>query len=171
MSTESQLKIPKEKRVERSRKAQKAQHAAWVKKREHRIDNLDFNELTHKEKRIKILREQEFKCDMCHNDMWNGVPITLELDHINGERRNETRDNLRFVCPNCHSQTDTYKTLNVKGVLGKKTITDDQIIEALMQEESMYKAIVRLDMNPHGGNYTRFRRIIKQYDLKINYII
>ena len=171
MSTESQLKVPKEKRIERSRKAQKAKHEAWLKKREQRLSTLPFNDLSHNEKRLQILREQEFKCDMCHNDVWNNIPITLELDHINGDRKNETRANLRFICPNCHSQTDTYKTLNVKGVLGKKTVTDEQVIDALKTEESMYKAIMKLEMNPHGGNYTRFRRIIQKYDLKVNYVI
>jgi hypothetical protein len=43
---------------------------------------------------------------------WMGKPITLDLDHINGDNRDNRLANLRFLCPNCHSQTETYKGLN-----------------------------------------------------------
>lgn len=39
---------------------------------------------------------------------WAGVPITLQVDHINGDHYDNTFSNLRFLCPNCHSQTETY---------------------------------------------------------------
>lgn len=39
---------------------------------------------------------------------WNGKPLAFHLDHINGERADNRLTNLRFLCPNCHSQTDTY---------------------------------------------------------------
>lgn len=40
--------------------------------------------------------------------MWAGIPITLHLDHINGVSNDHRLENLRWLCPNCHSQTDTY---------------------------------------------------------------
>jgi len=39
---------------------------------------------------------------------WNGKPIVLQLDHINGISNDNRLDNLRLLCPNCHSQTDTF---------------------------------------------------------------
>lgn len=50
-----------------------------------------------------------YKCLHCSNDgKWNEKPISLHLDHINGEPTDNRLENLRFLCPNCHSQTETY---------------------------------------------------------------
>lgn len=45
-------------------------------------------------------------------DEWNGKPITLQLDHINGDCYDHRIENLRFMCPNCHSQTPTFQKKN-----------------------------------------------------------
>jgi hypothetical protein len=39
---------------------------------------------------------------------WQGIPMTLEMDHISGDYRDNRRENLRFLCPNCHATTNTY---------------------------------------------------------------
>ncbi len=50
-----------------------------------------------------------YKCSSCGiTDMWNNKPISLQLDHINGINNDNRLKNLRFLCPNCHSQTETY---------------------------------------------------------------
>ena len=48
-----------------------------------------------------------YKCE-CDLDSWRGKPLTLHLDHINGMRNDNRFSNLRFLCPNCHQQTETW---------------------------------------------------------------
>lgn len=72
----------------------------------------------------------EYKCDLCGNSgEWNGQPLVLQLDHIDGDNHNNTIDNLRWLCPNCHSQTDTFcgkqkekNKLTKNGIADSKTI-------------------------------------------------
>ena len=61
--------------------------------------------------RVAVIRDNliEQKCSECGiTDEWNDKPITLHLDHINGISNDNRLENLRFLCPNCHSQTHTY---------------------------------------------------------------
>jgi len=58
----------------------------------------------------KLLQEKvfDYKCVECGISDWNGKQIVLHLDHIDGNSSNHIKSNLRFLCPNCHSQTDTW---------------------------------------------------------------
>ncbi|MFG2997088.1 HNH endonuclease [Streptomyces sp. NPDC048340] len=50
------------------------------------------------------------RCAMCGIEpTWQGCPLPLEVDHLDGDWRNNQPENLRLVCPNCHSTTDTYR--------------------------------------------------------------
>lgn len=49
-----------------------------------------------------------YKCAICGIDTWNNQPLTLRLDHINGHNHDNRLQNLRWVCPNCDSQLDTF---------------------------------------------------------------
>ncbi|WP_375478716.1 HNH endonuclease [uncultured Jatrophihabitans sp.] len=51
---------------------------------------------------------------MCGLVEWLGAPISLALDHINGDPTDNRFENLRILCPNCHAQTDTWCRRNVK---------------------------------------------------------
>lgn len=53
-----------------------------------------------------------YKCVECGIDSYNGKPIVLEIEHKDGNSYNNNVDNLCFLCPNCHSQTTTYKGKN-----------------------------------------------------------
>lgn len=58
-----------------------------------------------------ILREGllPYQCALCLLESeWNGKPLVLRLDHINGVNNDDRIENLRFLCPNCDSQTDTF---------------------------------------------------------------
>ena len=55
----------------------------------------------------------EYRCDCCEmGGEWQGNKLVLILDHINGVNNDNRLENLRFVCPNCDSQLDTYKSRN-----------------------------------------------------------
>lgn len=51
-------------------------------------------------------------CHICGTLEWNGKELKLEGDHIDGNPYNNDPKNVRLVCPNCHSQTPTYKNKN-----------------------------------------------------------
>jgi hypothetical protein len=53
-----------------------------------------------------------YNCEVCKISEWNGNKLVLEVDHIDGDSKNNHPSNFRFICPNCHSQTSTYKGAN-----------------------------------------------------------
>lgn len=68
----------------------------------------------------RILREGliEYRCGICGIEpFWNGKPMVLILDHINGINNDHRLENLRFICSNCDSQLPTYK--NRRGYVRK----------------------------------------------------
>lgn len=57
----------------------------------------------------------EDKCCLCGNiGSWRNIPLVLQLDHINGKNTDNRVENLRILCPNCHTQTKTYAGKNQK---------------------------------------------------------
>ena len=65
----------------------------------------------------RIINEKmiAYSCQICNIEpFWNGKPMPLILDHINGVCNDNRLENLRFVCSNCDSQLDTYKARNIK---------------------------------------------------------
>lgn len=60
-----------------------------------------------------LIADQSGCCSICSAlNTWQGLPLALVLDHIDGNPDNNRRDNLRLVCPNCDSQLPTYKSRN-----------------------------------------------------------
>lgn len=67
-----------------------------------------------------------YKCYICGLEEWNGKEIVLQLDHINGKSNDNRMENLRLLCPNCHSQTETYAGKKKKQVKQKKRLVNCQ---------------------------------------------
>ena len=64
----------------------------------------------------RYLKERNiYECVECDNDgTWQGNHLPLHLDHIDGNRKNNLIENLRWLCPYCHQQTDTWGVKNIK---------------------------------------------------------
>ena len=56
-----------------------------------------------------LVEKRGSSCEECGQvDSWNNKPLTMHLDHIDGNSDNNVVTNIRLLCPNCHTQTDTY---------------------------------------------------------------
>lgn len=66
--------------------------------------------------RLRLIKEGTLvdQCSNCKLTEWLGKPLSLHLDHIDGNNTNNELSNLRLLCPNCHSQTPTYCGRNKK---------------------------------------------------------
>lgn len=103
----------------------------------------------------------EYKCASCNLiDSWNGKKLNLQLDHINGKRNDHRLKNLRWLCPNCHSQTETFCARNKK----KTTVSDLELIDAIKTSPNIRQALIKVNLN-NGQHYKRAKKLIQKYGL------
>ena len=73
-------------------------------------DAFDRGEVLYFETHKRILTERfGYQCSTCGISDWHGQTLVLQVDHIDGDPGNNKGENLRLMCPNCHSLTPTYK--------------------------------------------------------------
>ena len=142
----------------------------WVelaeeRKKIHRekILKADYEKLSFESLRFRILYEQENKCSRCGIDTWLGEKIILELEHKDGDHNNNKRENLESLCPNCHSQTETWRGKNKKNKQNK--VSDDDIVKTYLKNKNIRQTLIELGLSAKGGNYKRLHQLIKKYDL------
>ena len=79
------------------------------------VKNSSYTNISKLKDRILKAGLLKYECECCGNKgKWNDKSLVLQLDHIDGDHFNHSIENLRFLCPNCHSQTDTYSGKNAK---------------------------------------------------------
>lgn len=130
-----------------------------------------------------------YKCAICGCVEWQGKTLSLELDHINGINNDNRLENLRFLCPNCHSQTSTYGSRNqqlnsseydipddlrkmvkekydevksvkkVSSILGIRRCVVTKIVNESGQKHSNQKYIIRYDKN--WNELTRYGSLVE----------
>lgn len=122
-----------------------------------------------------------YKCAICGCTEWQGKTLSLELDHINGINNDNRLENLRFLCPNCHSQTSTYGSRNQQLNSSEYDISDDlrKMVEEKYDEVKSVKkvssilgirrCVVTKIVNESGQKHSNQKYIIR-YDKDWNEI-
>lgn len=105
---------------------------------------------------------KEYKCEQCGISSWNNKDLTLELNHKNGNNRDHRLENLEFLCPNCHSQTDTWRGKNING---HQKVSEDELKQALIEEKNIRSALLKVGLAAKGANYDKAKRIKMKYDI------
>lgn len=101
--------------VEHFGKLPKQSSTAQYTLKEILVENSFYHSISRLKKRLIREGYLEYKCACCGNKgEWNGQLLSLQLDHINGINNDHRIENLRFLCPNCHSQTDSFAGKNKK---------------------------------------------------------
>jgi len=113
--------------------------------------------------RIHLHKLIDYKCSECDIvDAWNNKPISLHLDHINGQNNDNRLENLRYLCPNCHSQTSTYCNKQNKG---SKKVEDDVLLDTLANNNySIYRSLRKLGLSG-ADNYNRVYKLLALHNI------
>ena len=137
---------------------------AWREKlRQTRLNKYlatSFDELGMTNKRRRVFEEQKHVCNKCGLSHWLDVPITLELEHKDGNTGNNTRDNLEALCPNCHSVTETWRGRNKPSKNGINDVSDNFLLECLLSTKNIRQGLLKAGLAAKGKNYERAKTLL-----------
>lgn len=109
----------------------------------------------------------EYKCGICEiYPIWNNKSLSLHIDHINGIRNDHRIENLRFLCPNCHSQTETYCNFN-KNSKKISSFQFEEIEEAIKSSNTITSVIRKLGILDTKVNRVKILKMIDQHSFKL----
>ena len=114
-----------------------------------------------------LLLERGESCECCKLSEWMGLPITLELEHSDGNRQNNTRENLKLLCPNCHSQTPTWRRSGIeKRGFKVSKYSDKEMIDAIETSKNLNQVLTKLNLR--YGSVQTIVKIMTKY--KVNFM-
>jgi 5-methylcytosine-specific restriction endonuclease McrA len=149
--------------LEKNRKVNRKNHMESLsEKRSYMLSDILVQNSTfcRKSLKSKLIKHKLllYKCSICNNDgTWLGKTISLHLDHINGINNDNRLENLRFLCPNCHSQTDTYSGKNAKKI--------NSCVDCGVTINNKYTRCSKCSSKQNGINQRKFE--ISKEDLEI----
>ena len=107
--------------------------------------------------RFKML---DYICKNCGSQpVWNGKPLTLELDHINGIKSDCRLENFRFLCPNCHSQEPTS---NVRKSKKSNKISIEEIKSVIEKSNSKRDILLNMGKSDNSSNHSKLNTILSK---------
>lgn len=109
-----------------------------------------------------LIQERGHKCESCGLEEWLNQKIALELEHIDGDNKNNIKENLKLLCPNCHSQTKTWRKRKTKG--NNKKYSDDEMIEAIKSSPNLNFCLKKLNLS--WGSGQTIVRVMEKYNIK-----
>jgi hypothetical protein len=119
-----------------------------------------FDELGMENKRRRVFEEQKYCCNKCGISEWFTKPISLELEHKDGNNLNNTRENLEGLCPNCHSITDTWRGRNKPAKNGINQISDESLLQCLKESKNIRQGLLKAGIAAKGKNYERAKKLL-----------
>jgi len=119
-----------------------------------------FDELGMENKRRRVFEEQKYCCNKCGISEWFTRPISLELEHKDGNNLNNIRENLEGLCPNCHSITDTWRGRNKPAKNGINQISDESLLQCLKESKNIRQGLLKAGIAAKGKNYERAKKLL-----------
>ena len=132
------------------------------KNKERAIEKLlrkEWSSLGNDSKRRRVILEQDNKCFRCGLSQWQQEPLTLEMEHINGNHQDNERKNLIALCPNCHSLTKTWRGRNKSSI----KIPLESFYSAFLTHKNIRQALLSLGLSARGKNYDRMYEAIDKF--------
>jgi Zn finger protein HypA/HybF involved in hydrogenase expression len=121
--------------------------------------------------KIKLLKTNllKYECYNCGISSWKDKDLILQLDHINGIWNDNRLENLRLLCPNCHSQTETFAGRNINKNKAKETIiyyySKCENCEELVQQKNTTKCLdCYLKLQPTKISWPSTKNLIKMVE-------
>lgn len=117
--------------------------------------------------KARLLKEnvKSGDCERCGlPPVWNGEKLTMQLDHKDGDCSNHLLANLWIICPNCHSQTDTYGGRNKK--IKKHAPSQVELEHTLGKAHTINEALYMLGMNRSRKNFDLLRNAVSQMQVE-----
>ena len=109
----------------------------------------------------------EYKCSKCGCDgHWQDGIIKLEVHHKDGDNHNNERDNVIYLCPNCHALTENFRGKNKIENQKTEIVTEEDFVNALKKQANIRQALLSLNLAPKGGNYTRAKALMQKYNIQ-----